>query len=154
MGTAANQQGQHLVWRKEREFVTVLSYLCSFGNNDVTGLINNVIEDMASRKEVKRAIQDLAGEETYTQYIKSLHFPDWVLLVFKMHRRISGHTLQTVINITQLGRTVVSKLKFFIHLLYVYLRIFPLENVLYRGPETKRFLIYGCLMDRSYFTIS
>ena len=58
---------------------------------------------------MKRAIQDLAGEETYARYIESLRVPDWVLLFFKTRGRISGHTWQTVINITQLGRTGVSK---------------------------------------------
>lgn len=51
---------------------TVLSYLFAFGNSDVTGLIKDVMETVALRKEVKRALQDLAGEETYMQYIESL----------------------------------------------------------------------------------
>ena len=46
--------------------------MCAFGDNNATGLINDVIEDVASRKGVKRAIQDLAGEETYARYIESL----------------------------------------------------------------------------------
>ena len=94
---------------KRESLSTVLSYLCAFGDNNATGLINDVIEDVASRKGVKRAIQDLAGEETYARYIESLRVPDWVLLFFKTRGRISGHTWQTVISITQLGRTGVSK---------------------------------------------
>ena len=90
-----------------------MSYLCAFGDNDATGLINDVMEDVASKKGVKRALQDLAGEETYAHYIESLRVPDWVLLFFKTRGRISGHTWQAVINITQLRRTGVSK--FFIH---------------------------------------
>lgn len=106
---------------KGENLSTVLSYLCAFGDNDATGLINDVIEDVASRKGVKRAIQDLAGEETYARYIESLRVPDWVLLFFKTRGRISGHTWRAVINITQLRRTGVSKV--FIHLLYVNLTV-------------------------------
>ena len=93
---------------KRESLSTVLSYLCAFGDSGATGLINDVIDDVASRKGAKRAIQDLAGEETYARYIESLRVPDWVLLFFKTRGRISGHTWQTVINITQLGRTGVS----------------------------------------------
>ena len=67
-----------------------------------------MIEDVASRKGAKRAIQDPAGEETLAKYVESLRVPDWVLLFFKTRARISGHTWQAVINITQLGRTGVS----------------------------------------------
>ena len=78
---------------------TVLSYLCAFVHNDATGLIKNAMEDVASKKGVKRALQDLAGEETYAHYIESLRVPDWVLLFFKTCGRISN------LNITQLGST-------------------------------------------------
>ena len=93
---------------KRESLSTVLSFLCAFGDQDTTGVINDVIEDVASRKGVKRAMQDLAGEDTYAKYVDSLRVPDWVLLFFKTRARISGHTWQAVINITQLGRTQVS----------------------------------------------
>ena len=66
-----------------------MSYLCAFGKSDATGLINNIMEKVALRKGVKRALQDLAGEETYAKYIESLRVPDWVLLFFKTCGRIS-----------------------------------------------------------------
>ena len=99
---------------KRESFSTLLSHLCAFGDNNATGLINDEIEYVVSRKGVKRAIQDLSGEETYARYIESLRVPDWVLLFLKTCGRISGHTWQTVINITQLGRTGVSKVRLFI----------------------------------------
>ena len=109
------KRGQQLISRvnalceeRRESLSTVLSFLCAFGNQDATGVINDVIEDVASRKGVKRAMKDLAGEETYAKYVESLRVPDWVLLFFKTRARISGHTWQSVINITQLGRTGVS----------------------------------------------
>ena len=86
---------------------TVLSFLCAFGDQDATGIINDVIKDVASRKGVKRAMKDLTGEETYAKYVESLRVPDWVLF-FETRARISCHTWQSVINITKLGRTGVS----------------------------------------------
>ena len=109
------KRGQQLISRvnalceeRRESLSTVLSFLCAFGNQDATGVINDVIEDVASRKGVKRAMKDLAGEETYAKYVESLRVPDWVLLFFKTRARISGHTWQSMINITQLGRTGVS----------------------------------------------
>lgn len=98
--------------------MSVLSYLCAFGDDDAKGLINDVIEDVASRKGVKRAMQNLAGEETYAKYVESLRVPDWILLFFKTRGRISGHTWQAAINITQLGRTGVSKVLYSFMLCY------------------------------------
>ena len=108
-------QVKALCEEKRESLSTVLSYLCAFGDTDATGLINDVMENVASRKGVKRALQDLAGKETYAQYIESLRVPDWVLLFFKTRERISSHTWQAVINITQLGRTGVSKVFLFIY---------------------------------------
>ena len=45
-------------------------------------IINDIMEKVALRKGVKRALQDLAGKETYAKYIESLRVSDWVLLFF------------------------------------------------------------------------
>ena len=92
---------------KRESQATVLSFMCAFGNQDATSVIQEIIKDVASRRGVKRAMQDLAGE-TYEKYVESLRVPDWRLVLFKTKARISGNTWQTVINLTQLGRTGVS----------------------------------------------
>lgn len=75
-GTADKKKGgskvNALCKEKRESLSTVLSYLFAFGNGDATGLIKDVMETVALRKEVKRGLQDLAGEETYMQYIESL----------------------------------------------------------------------------------
>ena len=93
---------------------TILSYLCAFGDQEATAVITDVIEDVSSKKGVKRAMEDLAGEETMEKFVESLRVPDWVLLYFKTRARISGQTWQAVINITRLGRTGVSFFYLFI----------------------------------------
>ena len=97
------------VCSKHRESLsTVLSYMCTFGDEDATAFLNEVVEQVSVKKGVKRAVEDLVGEETYVKYVESLRVPDWVLLYFKTKGRISGNTWQSVINITKLGRTGVS----------------------------------------------
>ena len=97
------------VCSKHRESLsTVLSYMCAFGDEDAKAVLNDVIEQVSVRKGVKRAVEDLVGEETYAKYVESLRVPDWVLLYFKTKGRISGNTWQAVIYITKLGRTGVS----------------------------------------------
>ena len=66
------------------------------------------LKGFQSRKGVKRTVEDLIGEETFSKYVKSLRVPDWILLHFKTKARISGNTWQAVLNITKLGRTGVS----------------------------------------------
>ena len=92
----------------------ILSYLCTFSNQEATAVIADVIEDLSSKKDVKRAMEDLAGEETMEKFVESLRVPNWMLLFFKTRARISGQTWQAAINITRLGRTGVSFFYLFI----------------------------------------
>ena len=86
----------------------VLTYRCAFGDKDARAILNDVVEQLSVKKQVKRAMEDLVGEETYVKYVESIQVPDWVLLYFKTKGRISGNIWQSVINITKLGRTGVS----------------------------------------------
>lgn len=91
--------------RHRESLATVLSYLCAFGDAEATAVLNEVIERVSVRKGVKRTVEDLIGEETFSKYVESLRVPDWILLYFKTKARISGNTWQAVLNITKLGRT-------------------------------------------------
>ena len=94
--------------RHRESLATVLSHLCAFGDTEATAILNEVIEKVSVRKGVKRTVEDLIGEETFSKYVESLRVPDWILLYFKTKARISGNTWQAVLNITKLGRTGVS----------------------------------------------
>jgi len=76
----------------------VLSHLCAFGDTEATAILNEV----SVRKRVKRTVEDLIGEETFTKYVGSLRVPDWILLYFKTKARFPGKTWQAVLNITKL----------------------------------------------------
>ena len=86
---------------------TVLSHMCAFGDPNATSVLNEIVEEVALKKGVKRSVEDLVGEGTFSKYVESLRVPDWILLYFKIKARISGRTWQAVINITRLGRTGV-----------------------------------------------
>jgi len=73
----------------------VLSYLCASG--DTEAVLNDVIgEKVSHRKGVKRTVEDLIGEETFSKYVKSLQVLDWILLYFKTKARISENTWQAL----------------------------------------------------------
>ena len=85
----------------------VLSSMCAFGNPEAKAIINEIVEDVALKKGVKRTVEELVGDETFSLYMESLQVPDWVSPYFKAKARISGNTWQAVINITKLGGTGV-----------------------------------------------
>ena len=95
--------------RHRESLSTVLSYLCAFGNEEARAVLNEVAERVSVKRGVKRAVEELVGDETYSRYVESMRVPDWVLLYFKTKARISGNTWQAVLNITRLGRTGVSE---------------------------------------------
>ena len=108
------------VCEKNRESLsTVLSYMCAFGDEEARGICSEVVKKVAVKRGVKRAVEDLVGEETYSKYVESIRVPDWVLLYFKTKGRISAATWQAVINITRLGRTGVGHVVLFTPSLYI-----------------------------------
>lgn len=94
--------------RHRESLATVLSYMCAFGDAEAKAVFNEVIEKVSTRRGVKRTVEDLVGEETFSKYVESLRVPDWILLYFKTKARMPGNTWQAVLNITKLGRTGVS----------------------------------------------
>lgn len=79
--------------------------MCAFGDPEAKAIVNEIVEDVALKKGVKRTVEELVGDETFSLYVENLRVPDWVLLYFKTKARISGNTWQAVINITKLRRT-------------------------------------------------
>ena len=71
--------------------------MCAFANPEAKAIINEIVEDVALKKGVKRTVEELVGDETFSLYVE----------YFKTNARISGNTWQAVINITKLGGTGV-----------------------------------------------
>ena len=101
----------HDVCEKNREsLVVVLSNMCAFGDPEAKVLVNEIFEEVAVKKGVKRSVEELVGDDTLLKYVQSLRVPDWKLVLFQAMARVSAKTWQTVINITGLGRTGVRNL--------------------------------------------
>ena len=88
------KRGQQLISRvnalceeKRENLSTVLSFLWIFGYQDATGVINDVIEDVASAQESHEGSRWRGNAK-----------PDWVLLFFETRAIISGHTWQAGTN--------------------------------------------------------
>ena len=101
----------HDVCQKHRESLTmVLSNMCAFGNSEARAIMNEIVEEVAVKRGVKRTVEKLVGDDTLSKYVESLRVPDWTHVLFQTMARVSGKTWHLVINITGLGRTGVRNL--------------------------------------------
>ena len=60
-------------------------------------------------KGAKKGLAEIFSSQTYEQIFASLRVPDWVLLYFKLKTRLPDDAWQTLLNLTQLGKSGVSK---------------------------------------------
>ena len=101
----------HDVCEKNGESLAmVLSNMCAFGDPGAKAIVNEIVEEVAVKKGVKRSVEELVGDNTLLKYVESLRVPDWKLVLFQAMARVSTKTWQSVINITGLGRTGVRNL--------------------------------------------
>lgn len=56
----------------------VFSYMCVFGDLEVTAIFNEIMENVAVKKGVKKTMFDLVGEGIYFKYVESLRVLDWI----------------------------------------------------------------------------
>ena len=85
----------------------VLSNMCAFGDPEAKAIVNEIVEEMAVKRGVKRSVEELVGDDTMSKYVACLRVPDWKLVLFQAMARVSSKTWQSVINIT--GLTVFSR---------------------------------------------
>ena len=93
-GSHVLQDVQGICERSRENLSMVLSSMCAFGNPEAKAIINEIVEDVALKKGVKRMVEELVGDETFSLYVESLQVPDWVSPYFKTKARISGNTWQ------------------------------------------------------------
>ena len=98
----------HDVCDRNREgLAMVLSHMCAFADPEAKAIVNDIVEEVAVKRGVKRSVEDLVGDDTMSKYMACLRVPDWKLVLFQAMARVSAKTWQSVINITGLGRTGV-----------------------------------------------
>ena len=97
----------------EESISSVLGNYFVFGGKadkeEVRDVISNVVDLAMEAKGAKKGLADLFSSQTYEQIFASLRVPDWVLLFFKLKTRLPDDAWQTLLNLTQLGKSGVSK---------------------------------------------
>jgi len=101
------------VSEKYRESVSsVLGNAFIFGNENekeqVRDTISEVVDMVLDAKGPKKGLSDLLSSSTYGRIMKSMRVPDWALLFFKLQSRLPDSAWQTLLNLTQLGKSEVS----------------------------------------------
>lgn len=64
--------------------------MCSLSDPEMKAIVNEIVQDVAVKKGVKRTVEELVGDDTFSKYMESLRVPDWVLLYFKTKARVSA----------------------------------------------------------------
>ena len=97
----------------EESISSVLGNYFVFGGNaekeEVRDVISNVVDLVMEAKGAKKGLAEIFSSQTYEQIFASLRVPDWVLLYFKLKTRLPDDAWQTLLNLTQLGKSGVSK---------------------------------------------
>lgn len=93
------------------------SIACVLGNSFIFGgeaeqgqvrdLVSEVV-DIVMDSKGKRGFSELLSSETHTRVLRSMRVPDWVLLYFKLQSKLPDSAWQTLLNLSQLGRSGVS----------------------------------------------
>ena len=101
------------VSEKYRESIcSVLGNTFLFGNDtekeQVRDTISEVVDMVMDAKGSKRGLSELLSSSTYQRIIESMRVPDWALLYFKLQTRLPDSAWQTLLNLTQLGKSGVS----------------------------------------------
>ena len=73
----------------------------------VSETISEVVNLVMDAHGVKKGVTDLLLPTTYQELLKSMCVPDWVLLYFKLQAKLPDAVWQTLLNLTQLGRSGV-----------------------------------------------
>ena len=74
----------------------------------VSETISKVVDLVMDTTGSKQALAELLVPETYQRFLESIRVPDWVLLYFKLQAKLPDAAWQTLLNLTQLGRSGVS----------------------------------------------
>ena len=74
----------------------------------ISETLSEIVHIVMDAKGSKKGLSELLLPETYQRLLESMRVPDWVLLYFKLQARLPDAGWQTLLNLTQLGRSGVS----------------------------------------------
>ena len=75
---------------------------------EVSETVSKIVDLAVQAHGAKKAIAELLLSETHQKLLEGMRVPDWVLLYFKLQTRLPDAGWQTLLNVSQLGRSGVS----------------------------------------------
>ena len=85
------------------------TFLYDTEKEQVRDTISEVVDiAVMDAKGSKRGLSELLLSSTYQKIIESMRVADWALLYFKLQTRLPDSAWQTLLNLTQLGKSEVS----------------------------------------------
>ena len=94
------------------------SISCAIGNafifgddaerSEVRNTISDIVDRVMEAKGSKKGLCELLTPETHGCILQSMRVPDWVFLYFKLQTKLPDSARQTLLNLTQLGKSGVS----------------------------------------------
>lgn len=98
----------------------VLGHSFIYGSQEekekVSETISEIVNLVLEAKGSKKGLAELLLPGTYQKILDGMRVPDWVLLYFKLKARLPDDAWQTLLNLTQLGKSRVCKLNLhFVH---------------------------------------
>ena len=98
---------------------SVLGNAFVFGNKEEKGYVRDTISEVVDlvmdAQGTKKGLSELLSSSTYDRIVKSMRVPDWALLYFKLQSRLPDSAWQTLLNLTQLGKSGVSTFFYFLN---------------------------------------
>ena len=69
--------------------------------------LSEILNLVMDSKGTKKGIKDLLLAKTHQRVLQSMRVPDWVLLYLKIQAELPDAAWQTLLNLTQFGRSGV-----------------------------------------------
>ena len=85
----------------------IISNLASEGDLSYSDIVLGATDVMFSRLDAKKALTLTFSDKSHSILLESLRMPDWTYILLKVRMKISDSAWQTLLNLTQLGRSGV-----------------------------------------------
>ena len=84
-----------------------------FGGDDEKGQVRDTVSEVVdivieATCKGKKGFTELLSSETHARVFHSMRVPYWVLLYFKLQAKLPDRAWQTLLNLSQLGKSGVS----------------------------------------------
>ena len=86
----------------------------------VSETISEVVNLVMEARGAKKGLTELLLPTTHQRLLESMRVPDWVLLYFKLQAKLPDAAWQTLLNLTQLGKSGVSFTLYTVFKIFVY----------------------------------